>query len=277
MMVKLPQKVIERLTKNINKFQKVLQIAKDRDVNEANTVIIVGDILSDIFGFDKYTEITSEFAIRGTYCDLAIKTDDKIQYLIEVKAIGIDLKENHLRQVVDYGVNQGVQWIVLTNGIIWEIYKIQYNKPIGHDFVCSFNLLEINPRRADDQEKLYLLCKESLSKSVREDFHERILNVNRFIIAAIIQTEDVINIIRRELKKLCPGLKVDNDEIENIIYNEILKREVLDGEIAARAKQRIKRIISKSLKKTSMEKIEQPATQQIIDTSSSEKLSGEEK
>ncbi|GAI67220.1 unnamed protein product, partial [marine sediment metagenome] len=96
-MANIPKKVVERLSKTVSKFQRVLKIAKDRDVNEADTVSIVVDILSEVFGFDKYIEITSEYAIRSTYCDLAIKINGKIQYLIEVKAIGLDLKEHHLR------------------------------------------------------------------------------------------------------------------------------------------------------------------------------------
>ncbi|MFV1950717.1 MAG: hypothetical protein ACC630_01980 [Nitrospinota bacterium] len=72
-MAKLPKKVIERLTKTVSKFQRVLKIAKDRDVNEADTVLIVGDILSEVFGFDKYMEVTSEFAIRNTYFALEPK------------------------------------------------------------------------------------------------------------------------------------------------------------------------------------------------------------
>ena len=124
-MVKIPKKVLERLIKEIGKYQRVLQTAKDRDVNESDTVTIITDMLAGIFGFDKYTEITSEQAIRGTYCDLAVKLDGKIKYLIEVKAIGLNLKENHLRQAVGYGANHGIPWVVLTNGIDWQIYKIK--------------------------------------------------------------------------------------------------------------------------------------------------------
>ena len=40
-------------------------------------------------GFDKYSEITSEYVIRSTYVDLAIKLDGKLALLIEVKAIGL--------------------------------------------------------------------------------------------------------------------------------------------------------------------------------------------
>jgi hypothetical protein len=70
----------------------------------------IGDMLADVFGYDKYFEVTSEYAIRGTYCDLAIKLDGKLTTLIEVKAVGIDLKEQHIKQAVDYAANQGVDW-----------------------------------------------------------------------------------------------------------------------------------------------------------------------
>lgn len=49
----IPKKVVERFSKTIGSFQRVLKIAKDRDVNEADTVSIVGDILAKVFGFDQ--------------------------------------------------------------------------------------------------------------------------------------------------------------------------------------------------------------------------------
>jgi hypothetical protein len=42
----------------VPKFQQVLNLAKDRDVNEADTVSIIKDMLADIFGYDKYLDIT---------------------------------------------------------------------------------------------------------------------------------------------------------------------------------------------------------------------------
>ena len=122
-MAELPKRITERFSKRVSKYQNVLRIAKDRDVNESDTVSIVTDILADVFGYDKYLEVTSEFAIRGSYCDLAIKVKEKIQFLIEVKAIGIGLKQKHLKQAIDYAANHGVQWVLLTNGEMWKIYK----------------------------------------------------------------------------------------------------------------------------------------------------------
>lgn len=83
----VPKKVVDRLVAGIKQFQPILAAARSRDINEADTVTIVKDMLAAIFGYDKYSEITSEHAIRGNYCDLATKLDGVIAALIEVKAI----------------------------------------------------------------------------------------------------------------------------------------------------------------------------------------------
>ena len=81
-MATVPKKVAERLVVGIKQFQPILAAAKARDVGEADTVTIIKDMLADVFGYDKYSEVTSEFAIRGTYCDLATKIDGVLQTLI---------------------------------------------------------------------------------------------------------------------------------------------------------------------------------------------------
>lgn len=240
-MAAIPKKVSERITKTLGTFQKVLTSARDRDVNEADTVSIVSDIIANVFGFDKYTEITSEFCIRGTYCDLAVKVDNKPQYLIEVKAIGLNLKDNHLRQAVNYGANQGLQWVILTNGIMWEIYRIKFEKPVDHEHVCTIDLISLNPRKADDQEKLWVLCREGLSKAAMDEFAQRAQSVNRFVVGALLTGEEVAGAVKRELRKIAPGLKIENTEIQEIIKNEVLKREVIEGEPAAKAAAIIKK------------------------------------
>ena len=248
-MAKLPKRITERFSKKVGKFQNILRIAKDRDVNEADTVSIITDILADVFGYDKYLEVTSEFAIRGTYCDLAIKVKEKVQFLIEVKAIGIDLKENHLRQAIDYAANHGVQWVILTNGAIWKIYKMRFEQPINYDLVCTFNFIEINLKKEEDKEKLFIICREGLSKAAREDFHEKVQSVNRFVIGAIVQNDVVVNVIRRELRKMSDGIKVDNSDVAKLLTEEVLKREVIEGEKAAKAQKQVLRFYNKASKK----------------------------
>ena len=245
----VPKRVADRLVRAVAKFKTVLQIAKDRDVNEADTVSVIMDMLAEVFGYDKYLEVTREFAIRGTFCDLAIKIDSKVEFLIEAKAIGLELKDNHLRQAIDYGANNGVSWIVLTNGIAWKAYKIRFEKPINYDLVCEFNFADLNPKDEEQLEKLFIICKEGLSKDAREEYLEKVQVVNRFVLGGIILGEEVVNVIRRELRKLSDGILVAPEEITKVLAAEVIKRDVLEGEEAARAQARIRRFYGKTARK----------------------------
>ena len=219
-MANIPKKVTERFVKAVPRFQKVLQLAKDRDVNESDTVSVLNDIFGEVFGYDKYLEVTSELAIRGTYCDLALKVEDKVQFLVEAKAIGIELKDTHMRQAVDYGANRGVQWVVLTNGMEWRVYRIRFEQPINYDLVCKFDFAALNPRDQKDQDWLFLLSKEGLGKNAREDFYEKVQSVNRYVIGRLILSEPVLTVLRRELKRMAEGVKVDVSDVEQIVRCE---------------------------------------------------------
>jgi len=256
----IPKRVRDRFVKSVPKFQKVLQIAKDRDVNESDTVSILTDILCDVFGYDKYVELTSEFAIRGTYCDLAVKIDGKVQFLLEAKAIGIDLKESHMRQATNYAANHGMQWVVLTNGVEWRLHRLRFEKPIDHDLVCSFNFFALNPRAEKDQECLFLLSKEGLAKDVREDYFEKVQSVNRFVIGGLILSDPVLNVVRRELRKFSEGVRIDLEEVEEIIRTEVLKRELVEGEEAEVAHARIARFYKKRTTRQRAKKSKEKST-----------------
>jgi len=226
--MKITKKTEERIKNNIVKFQKVLGIAKDRDLNESDTVSIITDMLAEVFGYDKYLEVTSELAIRGTYCDLAIKLNDKFEYLIECKAIGIDLKDNHLRQAIGYGANKGIQWIILTNGMEWQIHKLKFEQPIQCELVAQFRINELSLKNERDIEKLAIITKEGVEKSLREELYEKIQCVNKFVVGQLILSEPVISTIRRELKKLSDGINVEESEINSLLRNAVLRRDIVD-------------------------------------------------
>ena len=250
-MAAIPEKVRARLIKESRVFTKVLLKAKDHDVNESDTVTIVTDMLERVFGFDKYSEVTSEIAIKNTFCDLAVKIDGNVEYLIEVKAIGLDLKENHLRQAMNYGANHGIPWVVLTNGIEWQLYRVIFDRPIGADHLCTFNFTELNARKVEDSEKLFLLCRSGMKKHAMEAFHDRVQSVNRYVIGAIVSGAPMIRSIKRELRRMTPGLKIEENEISKILSDGVLKREIQEGEKAKRARAQVKKAVGKKMRKRS--------------------------
>ncbi len=253
-MANIPKKVNERFVQNLKKFQSIISSARDRDINEADTVTIVTDLLSDLFGYDKYSEITAEQLIKGTYCDLAIKIENETRFIIEVKAVGIDLKDAHVKQAIDYAANKGIEWAILTNGVIWQIYKVVFSKPIDHELVLGFNFLELNPRGQADLDNLFLLCKEAINKSLLSDYHTQKQATSRFVLSAVILSEPVMNAIRREVKRLSPDIKVTNEELKEVIIQSVMKREVVEGESAEEANKKVRKAAKVKIRKVNKEK-----------------------
>ncbi|NKF23061.1 type I restriction enzyme HsdR N-terminal domain-containing protein [Solimonas marina] len=244
-MAGIPSKVESRLIAGLKRFQPILEQAKARDVNEADTVTIVKDLLADLFGYDKYMEVTSEHAIRGTYCDLAIKLDGQVSFLIEVKAIGLDLKDQHVKQAVDYAAHLGVEWALLTNGVVWRVYRVVFAQPLQFDLVVEIRALELSPRNSDHLELLWLLAKEGWQKARIGEFHAQRQAVNRYTIAALIMSAPIVDSLRKELRRLHNGIKITNEQISEVLQAEVLKRETLDGEKATEARKTIVRVHKK--------------------------------
>jgi predicted type IV restriction endonuclease len=247
-MATIPSKVESRLLAGIKKFQPILADAQKRDVNESDTVIIITDMLSEIFGYDKYSELTSEKNIRGSFCDLAIRVENIVQSLIEAKAINQELKDGFVRQAVDYASNEGVDWVILTNGIFWRVYKVTFAKPIDHELILEINFLTLSQHNPADLEQLFLLTKESWSKSALSDYYDQKQALSKFSISALILSEPVLNVIRRELRRLSPDIKIDMDQIRSVLEQDVLKREVVEGEKAEEAHKRISRANNRALK-----------------------------
>ena len=247
-MAAVPKKVAARLVAGLKRYQPILSAAKARDVGEADTVTIIKDMLADVFGYDKYSDVTSEHSIRGTYCDLAIKIDGQLETLIEVKAIGLELKDPHVKQAIDYAANQGVDWVLLTNGMVWRVYRLIFAKPIDQELVLEIDFCALTPRTESDLELRYLWCKEGWQRSVLGEYHTQKQALSRFYIGAMLQTDTVVDVIRRELRRISPDVRIDSDQIREVLVNEVIKREVLEGDQATEARKKATKAASRSLR-----------------------------
>jgi predicted type IV restriction endonuclease len=252
--MKISKKTADRIKAELPKFQKILAGARQRKVNESNTVDIIGDMLSEVFGYAKYSEITREFAIRGTYCDLAIKLNgdgrgEKVEYLIECKSADTELKDAHLRQVVHYGADQGIEWIILTNGIEWQVHRLRHGLPISYDMVAKFNILSMSPRNERDLDTLFIVTKEGVEKKAREELCDKAKCVNRFVVAQILISEPFVSSLRRELRKIGDGISVDAAEVSRIL-SDVLCDDLFGCEEAKTAAS----IVSKHFRKSSTSK-----------------------
>lgn len=244
----VPSKVSARLAAGIKKLQPILAAQQSRDVNEADTSVLVTEILCELFGYDKFTEITSEHEVHNAYCDKAVKVDGQVMLLVEVKAIGSELKDGQVRQATDYAAKEGVDWVVLTNAARWRVYKMLFGKPVEFELVFEFNFADLNARSEQDLERLSLLSRESWHKNKLDEFQTKMQVLGKFSLASIILSEPVLKVIRRTLRRVSPGINVSISQIAAALQSEVLKRELLEGEKAEAARKMLKKADSRASK-----------------------------
>jgi hypothetical protein len=235
------QKILSRISAGLKSYQPILADAKKRDVSEADTSGIICDMLGDILGYDKYKDVAHEVGIRGTKVDLAVSADGDKRFLIEVKAAGIDLKDSHVKQAIDYGANDGIEWVLLTNGIVWRLYKIHFGKPIDKILVCAVDVLTDDRKSEETLEFFGNLSCEYFSKQCMADWLEQKQFTGKFVLAATILSEPMLRELRRMLRRLSSGLKIDVDVLRSVLTKDVIKLELTEGDEAENAAALVKK------------------------------------
>lgn len=239
--MKIPAKVASRVSQRLKELQPTISDARKRDVSESDTALIVVDVLSDVLGYKKLEEITTERAIRGTFADLAVRVGNDTRFLVEVKAVNTELKEAHVTQAVNYAANAPSDWVVLTNAARWQVYKVTFGKPIDRTLVLDIDLCSVSPKSDEAMEFFGSLSREVFtSSSMSEIFHTK-QAMSRYSVAALLLSDPVLTVVRRELRKLADGLNPDIDDIRTIIQEQVIKRELTDGDEAKAAAKAVRK------------------------------------
>lgn len=246
--MKISAKFVKNVTEQVKKYKPIVRHLQKKQVNEANTVKVINDILADVFGYDKYTEITSEYLERGNFCDLAVKrSNDKAYMMVEVKGVTVSLNERHVMQVLSYAVNHGAKWMILTNGVDWRVYNVKYTKPIDKELVFEFNFLDLNLRDQKQLEMLFALSKTDQGDSPIDELYSNNRVKNKYIIAGLIDSPEVHKLIRKLVRVYFDNsVKITEEEISMFIRADILRHEVVESDESKVYQKILKRAMKKA-------------------------------
>jgi len=217
----------ERMKGAIKKFSKPLADLVARDANEGDTRLLVTDMLCDGFGFDKYSELTTEYRVKGEFADYGIRLDKELIAFLEVKRVTTKLAAKHLRQVESYAVNEGVEWVILTSGAVWQVYHITGGLPIVVDLALEVDLFS-EETSAQKANQLYYLTKESLKRRQIDALWQAKRATSPKSLAKVLRSGNVITAIRKELKRMT-GQPVTDTEIVRLINDTVLRPECRDS------------------------------------------------
>src|SRR6218665_1299901 len=130
----------QKLLNSLKAYRKEFLDGSLKELDESGTRIMINRFLSDVLGYKQLEEIKTEYMIKGTYADYVIQVNKTRHFLVEVKALSFQLSEKHLRQTINYGANEGIEYALLTNGKSFEFYKIIFAQPISSHLIFSLDL-----------------------------------------------------------------------------------------------------------------------------------------
>lgn len=215
----------ERLRASLRRFAKPLADLIARDANEGDTRLLVTDILCDALGYDKYSDLTTEYAVKGEFADYGIRIDQQLVAFIEVKRCTTKLTQRHLRQVEMYAVNEGVEWLILTNGAAWQVYRLIPGLPVTIDLVLEVDLLDdalTGPKKAD---RLFYLTRESLRRHQIEEVWKASAATAPESLAQVMLSESVLSEARKELRRRT-GHAIDAADLGRLVRESVLRPEL---------------------------------------------------
>lgn len=215
----------DRLKAAIRKYSKPLADLVARDANEGDTRLFITDFLCDALGFDKYDDLTTEYQVKGEFADYGIRIDKQLVAFIEVKRCTTRLSEKHLRQVQLYAVNEGVEWVILTNGGTWEAWHLTGGLPVTMDLALRVDLLD-GGSPASKAKDLFYLTKESLKRRQIDELWQAKRATSPASLAATLVAPAVVDAVRKELRR-ATGHNVAADELERLIRDTVIRTECL--------------------------------------------------
>lgn len=218
-------RVKERLRTQVKRYQKPLADLRARDANEGDTRLFLTDFISEALGYDKYEDMTTEYAVKSDFADYGLRVDKQLVAFFEAKRATTKLSSKHLRQVQMYGVNEGVEWLILSNGIDWQVYHLSFTQPVEITLVLEADLLsdESVGHKAD---ALFYLTRESMKRRQIDDLWKTKLATSPKSLGATLLSDAVIEAVRKELRRKTT-FRLEPKELKALMRETVLRPEAL--------------------------------------------------
>lgn len=193
-------KQLQELRSKLKDYKRKYLKKEFSSLDESATRIMTNNFLTEILGYQELVEIKTEYRIRSEYADYVVQLKRKKHFVVEVKSVGLDLNDKHLRQSLSYAANEGIDWILLLNGREIQLYRVNFGKPVTTTLIYKLDLLN-----KDDYKKcaelLWNLTKKAVERGELETFWKRTNALNPENLAKLLYSEEIVKRLRNDLKE----------------------------------------------------------------------------
>jgi hypothetical protein len=194
------EKQLQELRTKLKDYKRKYLKKEFSSLDESATRIMTNNFLTEILGYQELVEIKTEYRIRSEYADYVIQLKRKKHFVVEVKSIGLDISEKHLRQSLSYAANEGIDWILLLNGREIQLYRVNFGKPVTTTLIYKIDLLNVDDFKKCP-ELLWNLTKRAVERGELETFWKRTNALNPENLAKLLYSEEIVKRLRNDLKE----------------------------------------------------------------------------
>ena len=143
--------------------------------------------------------------------------------VIEVKRVGLALRDKQIYQATSYAAHSGISWALLTNVAVWRLYKVTNAGKIEATLVFTIDL-----HKGLTEDAAYYFALISKMGIVRKAQLERLWLTRRALsperLISAILNDDVLARIRNVISRE-NGINLDLADVRAAVERDILKLE----------------------------------------------------
>ncbi len=224
-MLKYSDHTRSRIHDGIKKYSRIVAQARQRGMNERDTGDIVKAMLGDMLGYDPFFDVTAEVSMRGLCADYAVMTEERLRFLVIVKAIGVQPNATNLLNLSGTNAPAYVQWALLSNADVWTCYRLGVGADRHAELVFRTALLD--PVPIEEKTALFfLLSKEGAQQDALTQYWEKMRVLHPGRLASLVLSDEVLNLLRRELQRTA-NYRIDRQSLHDLLVRDVLRPEVV--------------------------------------------------
>lgn len=250
------------IRKGLRQFAPRFIEAREVGLNEADTVMRLCKFFEQVLGYDGITDISREANFKNKYVDVCLKIEGTVRLLVEAKAGNVKLRDRHIEQAQGYASQNNFRWVLLSNGVEWNLYHLTFDQGIEYERAFAVSLADNGGIEAA-AEKIAVLHKKSIQRGELEEFWEKATALGPASIGASLFRESVMMLLRREIRKDA-GLLIDPEDLAKSLHS-MLSQEARELIGPVRIRRRRKAASNKVMSKQPAEAMAQQIPKEPVD------------
>lgn len=120
-----------------------------------------------------------------------------------------------------YAVNEGVEWMILTNGQVWQVWHMTAGLPVIIDLALEVDLIG-EGGWAVKGDALFYLSKDAFKRRLMDELWKARAATSPKSLSHILLSDSVVEAVRKELRRQT-GYNAESKELERILRTDVLR------------------------------------------------------